>query len=89
MSLGLILILRVGWGLKTLKINFRVNLYFNKFDPKKCKKFYTIRDNLGIKANLKIEANFEMKKNWAICLLGAKMVNNFCTKKGSFFKKFL
>ena len=49
-------------GIKDLKNNFRVNPYFNKFDPKKCIKSYTIRDNLGIKANLKIEANFEMKK---------------------------
>ena len=96
MNFRLILIWRVGWGLKTLKINFRVNLYFNKFDPKKCKKFYTIRDNLGIKANLEIEANFEMKKlgNLSFLRLGTQ---NFLVpkwsiifvQKGGLFQKFL
>ena len=86
MNFRLILIWRVGWGLKTLKINFRVNLYFNKFDPKKCKKFYTIRDNLGIKANLEIEANFEMKKLGNLSSRCQKWSIIFVQKRGAFSK---
>ena len=80
MNFRLILIWRVGWGLKTLKINFRVNLYFNKFDPKKCKKFYTI------KANLEIEANFEMKKLGNLSSRCQKWSIIFVQKRGAFSK---
>ena len=73
-------------GIKDLKNNFRVNPYFNKFDPKKCKKFYTIRDNLGIKANLEIEANFEMEKLGNLSSRCQKWSIIFVQKRGAFLK---